>query len=97
MFNLGISEIIAISIIALFVIGPERLPQAARTLARFINEIRRATSGLKNSMGDFENSTENFLSKLEALAEVNEDTSTSKKKEDSKENVKEVSEEEKPS
>lgn len=40
--NLGLSfgEIVIIFIIAFFVIGPEDLPQAARTLAKLYKKIR---------------------------------------------------------
>ncbi|MGZ3769702.1 MAG: Sec-independent protein translocase subunit TatA/TatB [Bdellovibrio sp.] len=42
------SEIIFLAILALIVIGPKELPQLARTLGRFINELKRST----NVLGD---------------------------------------------
>ncbi|WP_413292154.1 twin-arginine translocase TatA/TatE family subunit [Bdellovibrio sp. HCB185ZH] len=44
MFGLGMSEIIFLAILALIVIGPKELPQVARTLGRFLNELKRTTS-----------------------------------------------------
>jgi sec-independent protein translocase protein TatB len=44
MFGLGLSEIIFLAIIALVVIGPKQLPEVARTLGRFLNELRRTTT-----------------------------------------------------
>ncbi len=46
MFNLGISEIIAIAVIALVLIGPKQLPEVARILGRFLNDLRRTTNTL---------------------------------------------------
>ena len=47
MFNMGFTEMIAVAIIALVVIGPKQLPQVARVLGRILGEFRRAT-------GDFQ-------------------------------------------
>ena len=43
MFGLGMSEIILLGVLALIVIGPKQLPEVARTLGRFINELKRST------------------------------------------------------
>ena len=37
------SEIIFLAILALIVIGPKELPEVARTLGRFLNELKRTT------------------------------------------------------
>lgn len=37
---------ILLAIIALIVIPPDKLPEAARQLARFINDLKRNTSGI---------------------------------------------------
>lgn len=50
MFNLGLSEIILISIIALIFIGPKQLPEIARTLGRALNELKRASEDLTGSI-----------------------------------------------
>lgn len=59
MFGLGMSEIILLSVMALIIIGPKQLPEVARTLGRFINDLKRSTEGLKDeikrqAMGDLE-------------------------------------------
>ena len=41
MFDIGFAELIIIGIVALLVIGPERLPGAVRTASLWINRIRR--------------------------------------------------------
>ncbi|KYG70826.1 hypothetical protein AZI85_02530 [Bdellovibrio bacteriovorus] len=44
MFGLGMSELIFLGVLALIVIGPKELPELARTLGRFINELKRSTN-----------------------------------------------------
>lgn len=46
MFGLGMSEIIFLGILALIVIGPKELPELARTIGRFMNELKRSTNVL---------------------------------------------------
>jgi len=47
MFGFSFGEIFVISAVALLVLGPERIPQVARTVGRFIAELRRATDEVK--------------------------------------------------
>ena len=49
MFGIGISELILILIVALLVIGPQKLPDLARSLARGLAEFKRASSEFKES------------------------------------------------
>jgi sec-independent protein translocase protein TatB len=51
MFDIGFSEIVLIAVVALVVLGPERLPKAARTLGllfgrlqRYVNEVKADVS-----------------------------------------------------
>lgn len=50
MFGLGMSEIIFLAILALIVIGPKELPEVARTIGRFLNELKRSTSVLSDEL-----------------------------------------------
>lgn len=50
MFGIGLPELILLAIIALIVLGPEKLPQIARVLGRSLNEIRRATEEVRGSI-----------------------------------------------
>ncbi len=50
MFGIGLPELILIMAIALIVVGPEKLPELAKTLARQVVELKRAANALKNSL-----------------------------------------------
>lgn len=50
MFGLGMSEIIFLAILALVVVGPKELPQLARTLGRFLNELKRSSNILTDEI-----------------------------------------------
>jgi sec-independent protein translocase protein TatB len=50
MFGLSFGEIVIIAVIALLLLGPDRLPEAAKTLGRGLREIRRATDDLKDQV-----------------------------------------------
>ncbi|MBI3802297.1 MAG: twin-arginine translocase subunit TatB [Nitrospirae bacterium] len=47
MFGIGFPELLLILVIALVVLGPEKLPQIARMLGRGLYEIRRATEEVR--------------------------------------------------
>lgn len=53
MFDIGLPELFVIALIALIVFGPERLPEMASQLAKWINAVRAqansATAELKKS------------------------------------------------
>ncbi len=42
MFNIGFPEMVVIFLVALVVLGPEKLPELGRALARLTVEFRRA-------------------------------------------------------
>jgi sec-independent protein translocase protein TatB len=48
MFGLGFGEIVIIAILALVLLGPSRLPEAAKTLGKTLREIRKHTDDLKD-------------------------------------------------
>ena len=47
MFEVGFSEIAVIAVIALIVLGPERLPKAARMAGTFLRKARQSFESLK--------------------------------------------------
>jgi len=50
MGNLGGGEILVILVVALLVLGPTRLPTAARQVGNAIGELRKLSSGFQNEM-----------------------------------------------
>ena len=47
MFDVGFSELIVIGIVALVVIGPERLPKVARTAGHLLGRLQRYVNDVK--------------------------------------------------
>ncbi len=52
MFNVGTPELLVILLVALVVLGPNKLPDAARQVGRFVGEIRRMSSGFQDELRD---------------------------------------------
>ena len=52
MFNVGGAEMLVIMVVALVVLGPNRLPEAARQVGKWMGEIRRLSTGFQNEMRD---------------------------------------------
>jgi sec-independent protein translocase protein TatB len=50
MFDVGFWEILLIGVLALVVIGPERLPGAARKAGYFVGKARRYVEGVKSEV-----------------------------------------------
>lgn len=52
MFGIGMSEMILICALALIVVGPDKLPELARSIAKGVMELKKTASGLKESLTD---------------------------------------------
>lgn len=50
MFDIGFLELLIIAVVALLVLGPERLPKAARTAGLWIGKIKRSVSGMQREI-----------------------------------------------
>ena len=50
MGNLGSGELLVIFFVALIVLGPNKLPEAARQVGRAVNEVRRISGGFQREM-----------------------------------------------
>jgi len=64
MFDIGFSELIVIGIVALLVLGPERLPKVARTTGHLLGRLQRYVSDVKSDI-----SREMQLEELKKLQE----------------------------
>jgi Tat protein translocase TatB subunit len=51
-FNLGTGELLLILFVALLVLGPTKLPDAARQVGRAMTEFRRMSSGFQAELRD---------------------------------------------
>jgi len=63
MFGIGLPEMIVIFVVALIVVGPDKLPDLARSLAKGLMEMKKTVNQLK----------ENLTEEEEALNEVQQD------------------------
>lgn len=50
MFDMGFLELMLIGVVGLLVLGPERLPKAARTVGLWIGKIKRTVSGMQREI-----------------------------------------------
>ena len=51
MFNVGITEIILLLLIAFLVVGPKDLPKVARAIGRFVRYVRELVNEVKRETG----------------------------------------------
>ena len=47
MLDIGFAELLVVSAVALFVVGPERLPSAIRAISRWLGRVRRGFEEIK--------------------------------------------------
>jgi sec-independent protein translocase protein TatB len=71
MFDIGFSEILLIMVIALIVVGPERLPRLARSTGLWIGKIRGFIASVKAEI-DHELAAEELRKTLARQAEMPE-------------------------
>src|SRR5215467_1446179 len=72
MFDIGFSELLVIAVVALIVIGPERLPTVARTLGHLFGRMQRYVNDVKADI-----SREMELEELKKLQSSMEDAARS--------------------
>ena len=52
MFDIGFTEILLIAVVALVVLGPEKLPVAVRTIGLWIGKVKRTVSGIQTEISE---------------------------------------------
>ena len=50
MFDIGFAELLLVAVVGLLVLGPERLPEAIRTGAVWLNRLRRGFNDIKREI-----------------------------------------------
>lgn len=50
MFDIGFAELVVLAVIAMVVVGPERLPGVLRTVGKTVGQARRFMTGLQNQI-----------------------------------------------
>ncbi|MDH3451436.1 MAG: Sec-independent protein translocase protein TatB [Gammaproteobacteria bacterium] len=87
MFDVGFWELLMIGVIGLLVVGPERLPEFARTIGRWVGQAQRMVRSVRadiereletENLRSMINQQEEKIQELKGLVkEVREDTETS--------------------
>jgi sec-independent protein translocase protein TatB len=70
MFDIGALELVVIGVVALLVVGPERLPKLARTAGLWMGHARRALASVKDEI-DREIKAEELKAILQKQAQSN--------------------------
>lgn len=68
MFGIGLPEMILILALALIVVGPDKLPDLARSLAKGIMELKKTAEGLKEQLKEEGNPLDEIRPDLEDAA-----------------------------
>ncbi len=68
MFGIGFPELILILALALIVVGPDKLPDLARSIAKTIVDLKKTAEGLKNSIDIEDNPLSDIKPTLEDAA-----------------------------
>lgn len=70
MFNLSGSEIVVILLLALIVLGPEKLPEAIRRVGRVYGELRRMSRGFQ---AEFKQAFDEPMREIRQTAQLTKD------------------------
>lgn len=73
MFGIGLPELILILALALIVVGPDKLPDLARSVAKGVLDLKRTANTLKESLSEHGNPLDEIRPELEDAAKALKD------------------------
>ncbi len=73
MFNIGMGELLFIVLLALVVVGPERLPKIMREFGRIVRQIRLMVNEFTNQFGDELQSFQELQEPIQELQQLAND------------------------
>jgi len=73
MFGIGLPELIVILALALIVVGPDKLPDLARSVAKGILELKKTANTLKESLTEEGNPLDELKPEIEEAAKAIKD------------------------
>jgi Tat protein translocase TatB subunit len=75
--NLGVTELIIILLLALIVVGPERLPEVGRKLGKTLRDVRKAYENLTRDLGPefstIQETTQELRESLDSVRSIPQD------------------------
>lgn len=75
--NIGITELVVILLLALLVVGPERLPEMGRRLAEILRDLRKAYENLTKELGpelqNIQQTTQELRESVESVTSIPQD------------------------
>lgn len=73
MFGIGLPELILILALALIVVGPDKLPDLARSVAKGVLDLKKTANTLKESLNEHGNPLDEIKPELEDAAKAIKD------------------------
>jgi len=73
MFGIGLPELILILALALIVVGPDKLPDLARSVAKGVLDLKKTANQLKESLSEHGNPLDDIKPELENAANAIKD------------------------
>lgn len=70
MFGIGLPEMILILALALIFVGPDKLPELARSIAKGVMELKKTAEGLKDQLKEEGNPLDDIKPDLESAAKT---------------------------
>lgn len=76
--NIGITELVVILLLALLVVGPERLPEMGRKLAKILRDVRKMYENLTSELGPelmtIQETTREIRESVQSVTSIPQDT-----------------------